>query len=118
MVVVSFFFIFPYFHLFWPKLIPELIPENRPNCLYLPKIKQRKTKENKKNMAQSEYRSDGTRYISKDSKDNPKLGAKLLIDGCASLFLEYYDDYTAEKSKSGKEYKSKTTYHFKLRVNF
>ena len=58
-------------------------------------------------MAQSEYRSDGTRYIGKDSKDNPRLGVKLLVDGCESLFLEYYDGYTVEKSKSGKEYKKR-----------
>lgn len=56
-------------------------------------------------MAQSEYRSDGTRYIGKDSKDNPRLGAKLLTDGSESLFLEYYGGYTIEKSKSGVEYK-------------
>lgn len=37
-----------------------------------------------------EIRSDNTYLISRDSTDNPKLGAKILSDGRESLFLDFY----------------------------
>lgn len=38
-------------------------------------------------------RSDGTRQISTDRTDNPKLFARLLDDNRESLYLEYYNGY-------------------------
>jgi site-specific recombinase XerD len=52
------------------------------------------------------YRADNTYIISTDSTDNPKLGAKTLLDGRDSLFLDFYLGYTMSvSSKTGKEYK-------------
>lgn len=52
------------------------------------------------------HRADGTRIISTDSTDNPKLGAKLLSDGRESLFLDFYLGYTMSENKTtGREYK-------------
>lgn len=39
-------------------------------------------------------RADNTYIISQDTTDNPKLGAKVLLDGRESLFLDYYFGYT------------------------
>lgn len=39
-------------------------------------------------------RADGTYLIVADKNDNPKLGARLLIDGRERLFLDYYLGYT------------------------
>ncbi|MBR6541012.1 MAG: site-specific integrase [Bacteroidales bacterium] len=51
-----------------------------------------------------DLRSDNTYIISKDSTDNPKLGAKILNDGRESLFLDFYFGYTKEvNEKTGKE---------------
>ena len=48
----------------------------------------------KRGMAQKkDIRSDGTYLISRDTTDNPKLGAKILSDGRESLFLDYYFGY-------------------------
>lgn len=44
--------------------------------------------------AKKEIRSDNTYIISTDNTDNPKLGAKILLDGRESLFLDYYFGYT------------------------
>ncbi len=53
-------------------------------------------------------RADGTRIISTDSTDNPKLGAKVLSDGRESLFLDFNFGYTMEVSQTtGKEYPKK-----------
>ena len=49
-------------------------------------------------------RADNTYMISKDSTDNPKIGAKILSDGRESLFLEYYEGYCTKVSKRGHEY--------------
>ena len=40
-----------------------------------------------------EIRGDNTYLISRDTTDNPKLGAKILADGRESLFLDYYFGY-------------------------
>ena len=40
-----------------------------------------------------EIRADNTYFISQDTTDNPKLGAKVLSDGRESLFLDYYFGY-------------------------
>jgi len=40
-----------------------------------------------------DIRTDNTYIISKDSTDNPKIGAKILSDGRESLFLDYYLGY-------------------------
>ena len=40
-----------------------------------------------------DIRKDNTYLISKDTTDNPKLGAKILSDGRESLFLDYYLGY-------------------------
>ncbi len=45
------------------------------------------------------YRADNTYLISIDTKDNPKLGAKLLSNGQESLYLEYYYGYDRESKK-------------------
>lgn len=50
-------------------------------------------------MAKKEIRSDNTYIISKDSTDNPKLGAKILSDGRESLFLDYYGGYSTQYSE-------------------
>lgn len=52
-----------------------------------------------------EIRGDNTYIISKESTDNPKLGAKVLSDGRESFFLDYYLGYEMAISKSGREYK-------------
>ena len=44
--------------------------------------------------AKKEVRADNTYLISTDTTDNPKLGAKILLDGRESLFLDYYFGYT------------------------
>ena len=44
--------------------------------------------------AKKEVRADNTYLISTDATDNPKLGAKILLDGRESLFLDYYFGYT------------------------
>jgi len=46
-----------------------------------------------KNMKKKFIRADNTYMISTDSTDNPKLGAKILANGTASLFLDYYFGY-------------------------
>lgn len=56
--------------------------------------------------ARKDVRADNTYFISTDSTDNPKLGAKVLSDGRESLFLDYYLGFEmAVSAKSGKEYK-------------
>jgi integrase/recombinase XerD len=56
--------------------------------------------------AKKEIRGDNTYIISKESTDNPKLGAKILADGRDSLFLDFYLGFEmAISAKSGKKYK-------------
>ena len=56
--------------------------------------------------AKKEIRGDNTYIISKESTDNPKLGAKILADGRDSLFLDFYLGFEmAINAKSGKKYK-------------
>lgn len=47
-----------------------------------------------------DLRSDNTYSITKDSTDNPKLGAKVLNDGRESLFLDYYLGYSKEVNEA------------------
>ncbi len=47
-------------------------------------------------MKSKTVRSDNTYIISKESTDNPKLGAKILSEGKESLFLDYYFGYTVK----------------------
>lgn len=55
-------------------------------------------------MKAKNVRSDNTYIISKESTDNPKLGAKILSDGRESLFLDYYFGYSIEyDDKKGKK---------------
>ncbi len=51
-------------------------------------------------MKSKTVRSDNTYIISKESTDNPKLGAKLLSDRRESLFLDYYLGYTVKYDES------------------
>ena len=44
-------------------------------------------------MARKDIRSDNTYLISKNTTDNPKLGAKVLRNGTESLFLNFYFGY-------------------------
>ena len=44
-------------------------------------------------MARKDIRSDNTYLISKNTTDNPKLGAKVLRNGTESLFLDFYFGY-------------------------
>lgn len=60
-------------------------------------------------MAKKGVRGDNT-YIISESTDNPKLGAKILLDGRESLYLDFYLGYEwAISTKSGKEYKRVNT---------
>lgn len=57
-------------------------------------------------MKKSNYRADGTRVLSVESTDNPKLGAKLLSDGRESLYLDFYLGYAfVESKRTGRTYK-------------
>lgn len=55
---------------------------------------------NKKN-----YRVDNTYMIVSGAGENPKLGAKVLLDGRESLFLEFNFGFSWVESKGGKWYK-------------
>lgn len=50
------------------------------------------------------YRADNTFLIEGGNRDNPKLMGRALVDGRASLYLEFYEGKHEVVSKSGKVY--------------